>query len=86
MWKGNKFPSLQINPQNVSGIWDDFWMEFTNAMEALTETIVDVNIVMKRPPRSRENSPRRDWAIVPYRREGKMPYRREGGKGREYAL
>jgi len=43
----------------------------------------------ERPARSRENSPRRDGAIVPYIREGNMPYRREGGslcKGRGYAL
>jgi len=33
MWKGNKFPSLHINPQNVSGSWDDFWTEFSIAME-----------------------------------------------------
>ena len=33
MWKGNKLPSLQINPQNVSGSWDDFWTEFSIAME-----------------------------------------------------
>jgi len=33
MWKGNKFPSLQINPQNVSGSLEDFWMELSIAME-----------------------------------------------------
>jgi len=33
MWESNKFPSVHINPQNVSGSWDDFWTEFSIAME-----------------------------------------------------
>jgi len=33
MWNGSKIPSVQINPQNVSGSWDGFWMEFSIAME-----------------------------------------------------
>ena len=35
MWESNKFPSVHINPQNVSGSWDDFWTEFSIAMELL---------------------------------------------------
>jgi len=47
-------------------------------MEALTETIGDQNIVA-RDCLGRGNSPGKEGAIVPYRREGNMPYRREGG-------
>jgi len=48
MWKGDKFPSLQINPQNVSGSWDDVWTEVSIAMKLQCPEISETGPMLNR--------------------------------------
>ena len=79
----DRVASLGIGPEIVAFPAADI----TNpgrAAEVKMEALTDYRgreYSRERQPRSSGNSPKREGAIVPYRREGNMPSRREGGWG-----